>query len=139
MLRGSKEYLLKYIQNKTLRNKISRYKSDDLVVDVSTYLAFKTKSQNNLFHLALQIFEDSSCHSFENYRELRLHYKNIAGLLVMVKGVVVEESWANVTKDNARITINQLLHDMDEAQVISSSQSKKYEYLLRQIGEWFEC
>lgn len=54
-----------------------------------------------------------------------------------LKGRVEKElSWSEVSKKDAQITLDMLLQDMDRSAVISSSQGKKYEEILRGIGEF---
>lgn len=56
----------------------------------------------------------------------------------LLKGIIKKEkSWSSVSKEDAKRAIDSLLHDMDQSNVIGSSQGKKYEYLLKQIGLWF--
>lgn len=49
-----------------------------------------------------------------------------------------ERSWAEATKAGARDAINALLKEMDEANVIASSEGKKYEEILRGINELYD-
>ncbi|MCM1497237.1 MAG: hypothetical protein NC124_02105 [Clostridium sp.] len=43
--------------------------------------SYKTNSQNRLFHGLLDVFWRSGCSSFESYEDMRVHYKQIAGLV----------------------------------------------------------
>lgn len=53
-------------------------------VEVLTEKQFKSRQQNNLFHSLLKCFWDSKCSSFESYKNMRFHYKDIAHLIEYV-------------------------------------------------------
>lgn len=173
MIQGNKQFMLKWVKNPALIKKIESYKSDDieLVCDVMTKKAYKSRKQNSLFHGLLGCFWDSGCSSFETPEELRNWYKEMAGLKVKeVKIVQIDypqwlnpfisliesmtgkevpklevettevyfKSWSDVKKVDATRTIQCLMYDMDMAQVIGSSQGKKYESILESLGQWFD-
>ena len=48
--------------------------------------------------------------------------------------VVTWHSWSECSKEMARLTLDQLLNDMHEAGV----NSKKFEEILKGLGEWYE-
>ena len=48
--------------------------------------------------------------------------------------VITWHSWADCSKEMARLTLDQLLNDMHEAGV----NSKKFEEILKGLGEWYE-
>lgn len=50
---------------------------------------------------------------------------------------LIEHSWAESTKGMAKIAIDELLNDMHQSGVISSSQGKKFEEVLKKIGQWY--
>lgn len=55
----------------------------------------------------------------------------------LLKGEVYKEhSWAEARKENATKAINQILDDMDFANVIDSKRSKKYQEILGGLGEF---
>lgn len=146
MIRGTKNFMLQWIMNPELRKKIKGYKGDDLVCDVMTYGAYKSRKQNSLFHGLLTCFWLSGCSSFEDIEALRDYYKKIAGLVYIKEAQAgnvkiiqsVEKSWSAVTKENATLSIKCLIGDMDNSGVLGSSQSKKYEEILKGLGEWFD-
>ena len=56
-------------------------------------------------------------------------------IVELLKGrVLVEHSWAESTKEMAKLAIDTLLNDMHQAGV----NSKKFEEILKGIGEWYE-
>ena len=56
-------------------------------------------------------------------------------IVELLKGrVLVEHSWAESTKGMAKLAIDTLLNDMHQAGV----NSKKFEEILKGIGEWYE-
>jgi len=60
-------------------------------------------------------------------------------VIELLKGRVLEvDSWSDVTKENALRTISQLKRDMDEAGVLGTDKGKKYEEVLKKIGDWYE-
>ena len=60
-------------------------------------------------------------------------------VIELLKGRVLEvDSWSDVTKENATRTIDQLMRDMDEAGVLGTDKGKKYEEVLKGIGDWYE-
>lgn len=50
----------------------------------------------------------------------------------------VIHSWADVTKENAKVAINQLMDDMYKANVLDSCVGKKYEQIMIGIGDWYD-
>jgi hypothetical protein len=81
-----KEYRL---QKKWLAEKLDGTVIDlpNIKDDAFVYVCFmdekqyKSKKQNDTFHALLECFWLSKCSSFSSYDELRLHYKQIAGLV----------------------------------------------------------
>ncbi len=146
MITGDKEYIKQQTSNPILIEKIDKIKAKYLVLDVFSQKIYKSRKQNNLFHGLITCFWSSGCSSFQNWDDLRNHYKKIAGLIktnrVRVEGFEIiketHKSWGDVRKENATIVINQLMFDMDEANVLGSSQGKKYQEILKGLGEWFE-
>ncbi len=60
-------------------------------------------------------------------------------LIRLLKGETkVIHSWSDVTKENARVAINQLMDDMYKSNVLDSCTGKKYEQILIGIGDWFD-
>ena len=120
MIRGNKEFILQWVMNPYLREKIKVFKSDDLICDVMTYGTYKTKKQNAIFHQLLDEFWKSGHSSFDDPDELRRNYKKMAGLIKVdkakVEGYIViketEISWAKVPKKQATIAIDCLINDM---------------------------
>ena len=143
---------------------------DFAYVEILNEKQYKSRQQNALFHSLLSCFWDSGCSSFESYKNMRFHYKDIAHLIEYVftndlkeetkqalwrvlkklpidesekkkviellKGkVLIEHSWAESTKGMAKVAIDQLLNDMFQAGV----NSKKFEEILRSIGELYEA
>lgn len=53
---------------------------------------------------------------------MRLYYKRVAGLVNKKDGMLVESSWAEAKKEQARVAIDMLMRDMDMAGVIGSGQ-----------------
>ena len=53
-------------------------------IEVLTETQYKSKKQNDLFHSLLKCFWDSGCSSFESYKSMRFHYKDIAHLIEYV-------------------------------------------------------
>lgn len=56
-------------------------KDDFAYVEILTENQYKSHRQNNLFHSLLKVFWESHCSSFESYRSMRFHYKEIAHLI----------------------------------------------------------
>lgn len=55
----------------------------------------------------------------------------------LLKGKVLKaHSWSEAKKEKATEAISQILNDMDEAGVITSSQGRKYEKILGGLGEF---
>jgi hypothetical protein len=52
--------------------------------------------------------------------------------------VLVWHSWSECNKEMATVTLNQLINDMFEAGVSSSSQGKKFEEILTGMRNWYE-
>ncbi len=57
---------------------------DSYTLIIATSKKQKSIEQNSLFHGLLQAFWESGCSSFESYDDLRLHYKETAGLIERV-------------------------------------------------------
>ena len=56
-------------------------KDDFAYVELLTEQQYKSHRQNNLFHSLLKVFWESHCSSFESYRNMRFHYKEVAHLI----------------------------------------------------------
>lgn len=54
---------------------------DSVFVEILSQKQEKTRKQNNLFHSLLDCFWESGCSSFASRRDMRWHYKYIAGLI----------------------------------------------------------
>jgi len=127
----------------------------------------KSQAQNKAFHSLAQCFWDSGCSSFDNFDELKAHYKIQVGHIAFTKylfyrnGKVeyvtrVEDipkdaesgavsmsypaSWATITQEKAMKAITQLINDMEQAQVFSSFQGEKFaEIIFGMTGEsWYK-
>lgn len=118
--------------------KIDRIEGNEVYFDLQSPAVWKTQKQNNLFHALLQCFWTSGCASFGDYDGLRLYYKRVAGLVKKRDGMLVEGSWSEAKKEQARIAIDMLMRDMDMAGVIGSSQGKKYEEILKGIKQFYQ-
>ena len=57
---------------------------DFAYVEILTEKQYKSRQQNALFHSLLSCFWDSGCSSFESYKSMRFHYKDIAHLIEYV-------------------------------------------------------
>lgn len=57
---------------------------DFAYVEILTEKQYKSRQQNSLFHSLLSCFWDSGCSSFESYKSMRFHYKDIAHLIEYV-------------------------------------------------------
>ena len=119
-------------------DRINKIKDEYVYLDIMPKEQYKTRKQNNLFHALLSCFWESGCSSFGDYDELRLYYKRVCGLVKKNNGIVIEASWSDAKKEQAQTAIDMILRDMDFAQVIGSSQGRKYESILRGIGEFME-
>lgn len=119
-------------------SRINKIKDDFVFIDIMGKEAYKTARQNRLYFALLSCFWASGCSSFVDYDEMRLYYKRMAGLVKYDGKVLKEQSWAEATKEQAKYTIDNLLRDMDFSGVMGSSQCKKYEIILKGIGEWLE-
>lgn len=118
--------------------RIDKISGNYVYFDLLSEQTYKTTKQNNLFHSLLQCFWLSGCSSFGNYDALRLYYKRIAGLVKKRDDMIVETSWADASKEQAKTAIDMCKRDMDESGVIGSSQAKKYEAILKGIKQWYE-
>jgi hypothetical protein len=118
--------------------RIDKIAGDIVYFDLLSAQAYKTAKQNNLFHSLLQCFWLSGCSSFGDYDALRLYYKRVAGLVKRRDGVIVECSWADASKEQAKTAIDMCKRDMDAAGVIGSTQANKYEAILKGIKQWYE-
>jgi hypothetical protein len=67
---------------------------------------------------------------------LPLPKEEVDNLVELLKGKIeVEKSWGSVKKKDAQIAIDRLLDDMNTSGVIGSSEGKKYDNILKGIGE----
>lgn len=135
----TKEYARKIFQGlPAALAKIDRIEGDQIYFELQSPAAWKTQKQNNLFHSLLQCFWTSGCASFGDYDSLRLYYKRVAGLVKKKDSMLVEGSWSEAKKEQARVAIDMLMRDMDMAGVIGSSQGKKYEEILKGIKQFYQ-
>lgn len=118
--------------------RIDKITGDIVYFDLLSAQSYKTQKQNNLFHGLLSCFWESGCSSFGNYDDLRLYYKRVAGLVKKLNNTVVESSWADATKEQAKTAIDMCKRDMDYSGVMGSSQAAKYEQILKGIKQWYE-
>lgn len=118
--------------------RIDRIKGNMVFFDLLGEQAYKTQKQNNLFHSLLKCFWESGVSSFGDYDALRNYYKRIAGLVKMRGGIVIESSWSDATKEQAKTAIDMCKRDMDEAGVITTHMASKYEEILKGINDWYE-
>lgn len=119
-------------------NKIDKIAGDVVYFDLQSKQAYKSAKQNNLFHSLLECFWESGCASFGDYDELRNYYKRIAGLVKKKGSVVLESSWSDAKKEQAKTAIDMCIRDMDASGVLGSSQGKKYEAILKGINLWYQ-
>lgn len=146
MIKGDKEYIKSQILNTELIKQADKIKSKNLILDVFSPKVYKSRQQNRLFHSLLMCFWSSGCSSFKNMDRLRNHYKKIAGLIktekIEIEGFIAiketHQSWSEVKNDDATTSVRQLMQDMDEANVLGSSQGSKYKKILEGLGEWFD-
>lgn len=135
-MRFAKSFLAdRFAGNQAVLTRLSKIKGDYAEIDIMSEESYKTYKQNRLFHSLLSIFWDSGCSSYLSYDDLRLTYKRLCGLVKNKEGRIVESSWADATKDQAKRAINNLLREMDESGVIGSKEGKKYEFILQQLGQ----
>lgn len=120
------------------RIKLEKIKDDYVYIEVLSQQRYKTLRQNSLFHSLLTVFWKSGCSSYISYDEMRLAYKRFCGLVKNKEGRIVESSWSEATKEQARQAIDMLLQEMDMSGVLGSSVGKKYEEILKGIGDWYE-
>lgn len=116
--------------------KLGKMSGNIVEFDVYSPQQFKTLQQNRLFHALLTCFNLSGCSSFANADDMRLYYKRVAGLVKKQGAYLVESSWADATKEQAKTAIELLKRDMDLSGVIGSEQGKKYEQILIGINEF---
>lgn len=139
--------------------------------------AYKTQKQNSLFHSLLTIYWQSGLSSYSSMKEMRDHFKEIAGLKVIKRTVeevglalsmndkrkllkqikaagfgddeqkiiyaalrgqrttetVQFESWAEATKEGARIALDCLINEMVEAGVSGG----KFDEIMQEIQKDF--
>ena len=62
----------------------------------------------------------------------------MAGLVKRKDSVILESSWADASKEQAKTAIDMCLRDMDASGVIGSNQAQKYEAILKGIKQWYE-
>ena len=98
-------------------------------LEILSETEYKTKKQNNLFHGLLECFWDSGCSSFTDYDELRCYYKRVAGLMKKKGDFIIESSWSDVKKEQAKRTIDNLIRDMQ----FSGVNTKKFDDILSTI------
>jgi hypothetical protein len=110
----------------------------DIYFDLQSKTVYKSNKQNNLFHSLLECFWESGCSSFGNYDDLRNYYKRIAGLVKKQGSVVVESSWSDAKKEQARTAIDMCIRDMDFSGVMGSSKASKYTEILKGIKLYYE-
>lgn len=138
-MQTTKEYALKMFANfPKAMDKLSKMTGDVVEFDLYSPQQFKTLQQNRLFHALLTCFNLSGCSSFANADDMRLYYKRVAGLVKKQGAYLVESSWADATKEQAKTAIDMLKRDMDFAGVIGSEQGKKYEQILIGINEFMK-
>ena len=118
--------------------RIDKISGDIVYFDLLSAQSYKTTKQNNLFHSLLQCFWLSGCSSFGDYDALRLYYKRVAGLVKRKDSVILESSWADATKEQAKTAIDMCLRDMDASGGIGRNQAQKYEAILIGIKQWYE-
>lgn len=71
---------------------------------------------------------------------LPLDKEEMKSVVDLLRGKVLKEhSWGEASKHCAKLAIDELLKDMDCAGVINSKKGKKYEEILRSLGEWYDC
>jgi hypothetical protein len=88
-------------------------------VEVLTEKQYKSRQQNNLFHSLLSCFWASGRSSFESYKNMRFHYKDVAHL--------VEYVFTNDLKEETK----QILWKVIKLLPIDESEKKKVIELLR--------
>lgn len=118
--------------------RIDKISGNYVYFDLLSEQAYKTAKQNNLFHSLLQCFWESGCSSFGDYDDLRNYYKRVAGLVKKRGNIVVEGSWSDASKEQAKTAIDMCKRDMDYSGVIASNQAQKYEAILKGIKQWYE-
>lgn len=83
------------------------------------------------------ITEESKKMLWEALKVLPLAAGQRSEIVDLLKGKVLKEhSWGEATKERATEAINQILDDMDNAGVISSSQGRKYQEILGGLCEF---
>lgn len=92
---------------------------DFAYVEILNEKQYKSRQQNNLFHSLLKCFWDSGCSSFESYKSMRFHYKDIAHL--------IEYVFQNDLKESTK----QILWRAVKVLPIEESERKKVIELLR--------
>lgn len=134
-MKFAKYYLEKvFAGNQAVLNRLSKIKGEYAEIDIMSEEAYKTYKQNRLFHALLNIFWDSGCSSYLSYDDMRLSYKRLAGLVKNKDGRIIEASWADATKEQAKRVIDNLLREMDESGVIGSTQGNRYQSILTSLG-----
>lgn len=135
-MRFAKSFLAdRFAGNQAVLNRLAKIKGDYAEIDIMSEESYKTYKQNRLFHSLLNIFWDSGCSSYTSYDNMRLTYKRLGGLVKNIDGRIVEGSWSDAKKDQAKRVIDNLLREMDESGVIGSKEGKKYEFILQQLGQ----
>ena len=137
-MKFQKSYLSKcFAGNPIVLKRLDQIKGDYAEIDIMSEEAYKTYKQNRLFHSLLSVFWDSGTSSYLSYDDMRLSYKRLCGLVKVKDGRIIEASWSEATKDQAKRAIDNLLREMDASGVIASNQGKKYEIILKQLGEHY--
>lgn len=120
----------------------------------------KSARQNKAFHSLLGCFWRSGCSSFNSYPEMKDHYKlavdhiawtryvymageglkYVTSIKDLPKGVKsysihIPASWSTISTDKAMQAITQLINDMHEAGVPSSSQAYKFEEIVQGMSQ----
>jgi len=74
-----------WFQNKfastDIEDKLKEIKSDTIEMRLGTPEEHKTDEQNKTFHMLLSMYWESGLSSFNDYFDMRYHYKKIAGLI----------------------------------------------------------
>jgi len=124
-MRFAKSFLAdRFKDNQAVLNRLNSIKGDYAEIDIMSEEAYKTYKQNRLFHSLLSVFWDSGCSSYLSYDDMRRSYKRLCGLITVKEGRIIEGSWSEATKEQAKRGIDNLLREMDEAGVIASNQGK---------------
>ena len=110
----------------------------DIYFDLQSKTVYKSNKQNNLFHSLLECFWESGCSSFGDYDDLRNYYKRVAGLVKKQGSTIVESSWSDAKKEQAKTAIDMCIRDMDFAGVMGSNKAAKYTEILKGINLFYD-